>query len=182
MGWKALKEHFKLDLTIHVRPHGVCIGGGYLPEMIVIDPATGVIKKQPDWPPVSEEVRRCLREISAAPELVRGLLAAEDTFSQSLPVFTFKDGEVIEKQCESYKWPNVTHDGVLMYDNTFTPDKTVAVKWAKESARIGAKWAHEHVERLEKDLAEARERVVREEGFVAKLDADYPDIVVAERT
>ena len=62
-----------------------------------------------------------------------------------------------------------------MYENTFSVDKAQVVKWAKRNAELGVKWAKESVENKEKELAERRERLAKEESDLARLETEYPE-------
>lgn len=70
---------------------------------------------------------------NAPREQLLALMAAEDKFEANLPVFTFDDetGEVVEKLCEVYGWPNVTHCGLMMYENVFFRSRDDAADAAK---------------------------------------------------
>jgi hypothetical protein len=66
-----------------------------------------------------------------------------------------------------------------MYNNYFSPDKTTVVKWAKRNANAGVKYAKEHLADAEDNLLKRRERLKVEEAHRAKLEADYPEVVVS---
>lgn len=58
--------------------------------------------------------------INADPTAAAALLAKPDTFAASIPVYTWDASyAIVSHQCEELGWPNVTHDGALMYRNTF---------------------------------------------------------------
>jgi hypothetical protein len=167
MSWKNVKEHYRIGHFVH------CIGSGYVSEIIVIEP-DGRLSKRYDGRGGNEDLARYQQEMDADPVKLRELIAAPDTFTASIPVYTYEGGDVVEKQCEALGWPNVTHDGCMMYANTFSGDKAWIVAKAKENADIGIKWARERVEETEKKLIEARARLAEEEANRAKLEADFP--------
>ena len=51
--------------------------------------------------------------------VLRALIDEPDTFARNLPVFTTENWAVKAEQCEEYGWPNTTHTGRIMYENTY---------------------------------------------------------------
>lgn len=173
MGWKRVKEHYRVAHTVQVTTEGICIGSPYIHNIIVIG-ADGKIKKRYESGRTNEELRRIQAEIDAAPEMLRKLVLTADSFEKAVTVYTYESGEIIECKCEELGYPNVTHAGVLMYENTFSADKAQVVAWAKQNAELGVKIGRERIQDAERDLARQREYLVREEAALAKLRAEYP--------
>lgn len=177
MGWKALKEKFEIKHIVQVRSEGVLIGSPYVSDLVTINPETGVARE-------SDIARDFIRKhypsmADANPKDIASIIAEPDTFSTSTPIYTYEDGEIVEKQCEVPEWPNVTHDGRLIYENTFSTDKNTVIAWAKQNAESGIKWQKEAIEEKEKELIERRDRLVSRMADLAKLNADYPAIKTA---
>jgi hypothetical protein len=175
MGWKNIKEHYRIGHQVHARPQGVCIGSPYVPDLITITPE-GAVKPGVLGLGSNEDLQRYYREMTEDPAKLLELLNAPDTFETSIPVFTYEGGEIIEKQCEVPGWPNVTHDGEMMYENNFSTEKSKVVQWAKENARAGIRLIGDRIAELEKDIADRREYLAREKANLAKLEADYPEV------
>jgi len=175
MGWKRVRDHYRVQHTVQVTEEGICIGSPYIHNIIVIS-AEGKVVKRYESGKTNEDLRRIQGEIDADPAMLRKMVLTADTFDKSITVYTYDGGEVIECKCEELEWPNVTHGGSMMYDNTFSPDKAVVVQWAKRSAEIGVQWAKESVEENEKELAERRERLAKNESELAQLKMDYPEM------
>ena len=176
MGWKNLKEHYRIEHYVQVAKEGICIGSPYVHDLIVIGLGGGLdgkIVKRDDGCS-NEDLRRYMTEMEADPEKVRQLIETADTFEKSIPVYTYEGGEIIEKQCEKPGWPNVTHDGDMMYENTFTSDKKRAVKWAKGNAKGSKEWCERRIEELRQALAENVRLRDESQSDLAKLEADYP--------
>lgn len=158
MGWKRFKEHYRIGHAVHVTKSGVCIASAYASELIVVD-SDGRISKRygTDGWGKNKDLLRYQKEIDADPELCRQLLHKPDEFSQSLPVWTFNGGEIIEKQCEEYGWPNCTHDGEMMYDNRHFKTREEAVEKAIREAEAGVRLSMDRVrddtDRLNKSVA-----------------------------
>lgn len=174
MGWKRLKETFGIEHYVQVTERGICIGSGYVHNLAVIDPKTGKIYENPTFRNFIAETYPALQAASPA-ELLR-LIEAPDEFAATIPVFTFNGGDIIEKRCEVLGWPNVTHDGVMMYDNSYAHDKDKVVAWAKGSATHAIEQCHERIQDVEAELAKLRSRLAALEANRDKLNANYPEI------
>ena len=172
MGWKTLKEHFQIGHAVQVTDKGICIGSPYIHDIIVVGHDGKVVKRYSGG--ANEDLARYQREFDSDPDLIRRLVEAPDEFPVSITVYTYGDGEIIEKQCEVLEWPNVTHDGKMMYENTFSTDKPTVVAWAKEDADYGLRHAEDAVREAERRLTECQERRAKAAADREKLEADYP--------
>ncbi len=174
MGWKTLKEHFGISHIVQATEKGICIGSGYIHDLADIDPATGKVSENSSFRDFLKKSYPSLLEASAE-EILR-LLGTQDSFSASIPVYTYRGGEIIEKQCETPGWPNVTHDGCVMYENMYSTDRLKVAKWAKRNAYLGVKYGREAVKDAEKELYQRKLRLVKEETDFAQLERDFPDV------
>lgn len=157
MGWKSVKEHYRIGHYVTVdREKGICIGSPYVHDLIVIG-FDGVVKKRPDRTH-NDDLCRYLREFDADRELLKQLILQEDKFEKSLPVWTYFGSRIVEKFCEEYGWPNVTHDGLMMYDNTFSKYRAVIVRAAYQNAKAGHEVTGDRVEQTRKELKEIESR------------------------
>jgi len=174
MGWKNVKDFYRIEHIVQIRDGKICIGSGYVSDLIRV-----TFDGQVSWgnlgPSSNDDLARYYKEMTDDLGKLRVLISMGDTFLVSLPVFTYEGAEIIEKQCESYGWPNVTHDGFVQYANAFHADKNVVVKWAKRNAELGVQFGNEHVVEAEKRLSECRVRLAREVSNLEKLNADYPE-------
>lgn len=181
MGWKNIKTHYQIGHMVHMNSsNNLCIGSGYISDIIVVSPK-GEILKRYTWAS-NDDLGRYQREIEADPAKFRELLEAADTFTDAVTVYTYCGADILEKLCEAPGWPNITHDGCLMYDNTFSTDKTEIVARAKKEAALGVQFVRERIERIEKDLKESRADLSDLEHQVARLAAEYPEPESAECT
>lgn len=177
MGWKLVKDHYRIGHIVHVRTEGICIGSPYIPEILIIG-NDGVLKKRDDKRD-NEDLRRYLSEFDADPELLKRLVLEPDPVpGKTVTVWTYAGAAIIEKQCEEPGWPNTTIDGELMYENTFSTDKEQVVRWAKESAMYGVKAYNRTIAKIEKELAEQQSERAKCESNAAKLAADFPSVTV----
>ena len=167
MGWKNVKEHYRIAHQVQVCAGRICIGSSYISEIIVIG-ADGTLEKRYDGR-VIEDLVRYQREMEADPAQLRRLIEAPDTFSASLRVYTYEGGEIIEKFCECLGWPNVTHDGQMMYENTFSADREKVLAWARRNAELELEAALGNVREIEEKLEEKRAWAAQAQAAVEKL-------------
>lgn len=160
MGWKKFKEKYDIGHTVHISGGKLCIGSPYVSDLASIDLKTGVLIENPTFRRFVAENYKSL--YSANEQQILAILASEDRFEASLPVFTVEDGKLISDFCEKYSWPNVTHSGRLMYDNVWFKTKEEALERGIESARSNARWLgdsikekRKEIERLDKQQNEA---------------------------
>lgn len=170
MGWKAVRDHYRIEHFVQVVPEkGICIGSPYIHDIIVISLDRGEITRV--WNDDGRgELGRYVKEMRADPFKLAELVAQEDVFERSIPVFTYDGGDVIEKQCEELGYPNVTHDGCMQYENTFSPDAGLVRVWAIDNAKAGIEW-------MKESLAEAVEEVEKRK---ARLDQRWADLLKLE--
>lgn len=172
MGFKALKEHYRIGHTVCVTDEGICIGSPYIHNLIVVGLDGAIIKA--DDGRVNEDLKRYMAEMKADPAKLREVVQAKDTFEASIPVYTYDGSKIIEKLCEKPGWPNVTHDGDMMYENTYSTDKRKVVKWAKENAKCGVEWKQQRIEEIKAELAKMEALLRESQAAATKLEADYP--------
>lgn len=174
MGWKNFKEHFGIEHIVSVVGTELRIGSPYILSLIVVDMQTGLIAKPYDRGN-NDALDRHHREIAADPAKVLELLVAPDSFSSSIPVFTYDGSDIIEGLCEELGWPNLTHDGTLMYENTFTPTREEAVALAKKSVTGAIEYRKSHLDECRALVAKTAERLAQSEEILSKLNSEYPD-------
>lgn len=159
VGWKNVREHYKIDHIVHVRDGKIYVGSPYVSEIIEID--GGV----PKWKSVGlsrrsgDKLDRYMSDMEADPAKLKELIDTPDTFERSITVWTcdYYEGRIIEKQCEEPGWPHCTHDGELMYENSFSTDRAEIVEYARRNAAAGAEQMERRVREIEADLKKAKE-------------------------
>lgn len=175
MGWKNIKNHYRIVHIVAVHEgKGICIGSPYVHDLLTIT-SDGTVKWGNLGPSRNDDLARYHAEMTADPAKLVELMNSADTFSKSTTVYTYEGGEIIEKRCEKPGWPNVTHDGLLMYDNSFSTDKKKVVALAKGNAAAGIELAQDRVKELQADLRKAEGWLEEHTAALAKLNADYPE-------
>ena len=170
MGWKAVRDHYRIEHQVQVTDKGICIGSPYIHDIIVISLDRGEIIRRWEGIRSNDHLARYLKEMDADPLKLAELVAAEDAFERSIPVYTYEGGDIIEKQCEALGYPNVTHDDCMQFENTFSPDPGLVRIWAIDNAKAGIEWMTEMVERDQRELTAKVERLNQRKLDLAKLE------------
>ena len=169
MGWKSIKDHYKIEHIVTCRNGVINIGSSYILDIISISADGKIIKPMyaKELSP-NADIRRIYREMVNDPATLAGLAQQQDAFSVKIPVYTYSGGEVLEKYCEATGWPNVTHDGLLMYENMFFPTWSDALKLAIENAKAFVALTEHELEEIESETVKSRERL---EDWKSKLQS-----------
>lgn len=156
MGWKSVKEHYRIEHLVSVTEKGICIGSAYTPDIMIISFDGALIKDYTSNKNLylNEELMRYEREMVADPEMLKKLVMQQDTFEVSTKVYTYCGADIIEKECEALGWPNVTHDGEVMYDNKFSENRQEVIQWALSNAQRSIPHQEKLVRDTKKELAE----------------------------
>lgn len=80
-----------------------------------------------------------LKAVEKLGQDVRALIDEPDTFSRNLPVFTTENWAVKAELCEEYGWPNTTHTGRIMYENTYFRTRAEAYAELLKDTKNGIK-------------------------------------------
>jgi len=162
MGWKNVKEHYRIGHTVQVREGLICIGSVYIHDLIAIRFNGTIVEDNEKYS--NEDLARYQKEMLADMAKLKELIDTPDVFERSITIWTYDEGDIIEKQCETPEWPNVTHDGQMIYENTFSVDRAEVVEWAKENALL---WRDRYIECIE----ETNERIVELQAELNKAQA-----------
>lgn len=172
MGWKALKDKFGIGHLVCVTEKGICIGSGYVTDLVVVHLDTGMVKENLAFQGFLEREYPALS--AASPAEILELINAADSFSVSIPVYTYEGSQILEKYCEEPGWPNVTHDGCLMYENTFFASKDAAIAAARLEAGHLLDWANRKVQETHAELAKWQAQLSECETRCREIEAALP--------
>jgi len=182
MGWKSVKEHYRIEHFVTIedewgqferKPTGdqlLCIGSPLCHDLISINLRTWKFKRAMSGS--LHQLQRVWDEMHADLSLLADLVAVPDTFEKSIPVYTYKDGEIIECKCEELGWPNVTHDGQMQYENKFFADRSDAVVAGIRNAEAWIESSRRWLSETEEQLAKAKAQLARAEGSFASLSRE----------
>lgn len=179
MGWKNVKEYYRIDHQVEITDEGLCIGSAYVHAIIVIS-LDGAIVKEDDRT-LNEKLMRYQAEMKADPAKLRDLITSPDSFTASIPVYTYRGAEIIEKCCAQLGWPNVTHDGQMMYENTFFAQKEEALDAARRNCEASIMLRRMEISDQHKRMAKSTARLeelldnAKTLGLSVPVDAAYGD-------
>jgi hypothetical protein len=60
---------------------------------------------------------------------IKDIIEGSDIIENPLPVYTVKNGELIESFTDKYGWPNTTMDGFIMYENEWYKTREEAIEY-----------------------------------------------------
>ncbi|WP_427121405.1 hypothetical protein [Pseudomonas aeruginosa] len=86
MGWKALKDAYGINHIVCVTSKGICIGSGYVHDLVVVDPVSGSVRENEAFGRFLSQYYPALG--AASPAEILSHVQAEDTFEASIPVYT----------------------------------------------------------------------------------------------
>ena len=131
VGLKRLKKEFNIGHTVLRDGGEICIGSAYVHNLITI---TGKHIKSSSIVNANSELGVLKHQLSEAALTgkLQEIIDCQDEYTASLPVYSLDRGRVVRQYCEEYGWPNVTHGGELMYDNTCFKTRKEALKFARK--------------------------------------------------
>jgi hypothetical protein len=156
MGYKTVKQHYDIKHIVAIyekKDFGgrcICIGSYLCHDLMAINILTAKVVKHYDERGYSanEDLVRYDEALKIDEEngTLRKLIDVPDVFTASLPVFTVKNGFVVQEFCEKYGWPNTTHSGKIMHENTYFRTRDTAYEYLlKETScpfRYSSLWRH----------------------------------------
>lgn len=156
MGWKAIKDAYRIGHIVQVRKGNIIIGSPYISELLTVRPDGTVHWPRESGPCSNEDVRRYHREMEAEPARVRELFHQPNTFTAAIPVWTYDGATIRELKAEKLGWPNITHCGELQYDNTHFPERQQAIDAARRNAESSVSVLTDRVNQRIEELTKAR--------------------------
>lgn len=157
MGWKTFKEKFKIEHNVQINEKGLCIGSGYVHDLAVVNLTTGITMDNETFKGFLKREYPQLAEATA--EQILEALNQQDVFSNTIPVYTWDGAIIVEEKAEKHGWPNVTHSGKIMHDNTYFKTRDEAVAKAKSDNAYGIKEWTKMVAEAEKKVDEYRKEL-----------------------
>ena len=92
-----------------------------------------------------------LQELIQTGEIL-DIINGRDIIENPLPIFTVRDGRLIESVTDAYDWPNVDDNGELMYDNTHFKTKKEALEYGIKDNEAGVKMSSDRVLGLREEV------------------------------
>ncbi|MFL1449136.1 hypothetical protein ACI77O_12145 [Pseudomonas tritici] len=172
MGWKTLKQAMSISHNVSVSGDSIVIGSGYISALVSINIKTGIAQESETFPGFMRNHYPSLDV--ATPDELLALINTPDVFDTSITVYSFKGSEIVESQCEVPGYPNTTHTGVLMYENSHSTEKAVVIDWAKTDAKLRATGLEDALIRLEREKAKMQADHAFAHTCITELEAAYP--------
>ncbi|HDR9103691.1 hypothetical protein [Paraburkholderia sp. A3RO-2L] len=177
MGWKAVRDHYRIGHHVQVNEKGICIGSGYIHDIIVVSLAGELVKTYGRGS--NEELARYEAEMLADPARLKALVAQQDVFGETMPVYTYAGGRIIEKRCEVFGYPHATTEGDCMYANLFFRTREEAIRAALNSAHSSVNGWQSALDELRTRVEETTRHLEQVQHNLAELTAQYPDAAAA---
>lgn len=148
MGHKAIKQHYDTKYIVAIYDTEdlgpcVCIGSAYVHDLIAISIKDCKVKfssilRKGEESAIGKLAERV--EEDAKNGVLRALIDEPDTFARNLPVFTIDRWAVKAELCEEYGWPNTTHNGAIMYENTYFHTRAEAYVYLLKETKAGVRY------------------------------------------
>jgi hypothetical protein len=165
MGWKNLKDHYKIDAVVHVTKQSIWIG---IDGFVRISLEGDLLEARRDY--YGEALHRVVTEMRSDPVKLRSIVTTPDTFGSLTTIWTYDRNSLIEKQCEAVGWPNCCTDGTLQ-DNTYSTDRAIVLRWAIENATARLEQSQRFLRQAEEQVKVRREEIFADEEDLNKLEA-----------
>jgi len=172
MGWKSLKAHYGIRHTLaFFEGEGWCIGSAYVHALIAIDPSTRTITPS-SLVRDGDELSALIQRFRADGDAFWAMWATPDVFDRAIPVFSTREGALVESLCEEPGWPNTTHDGRMMYDNRHFPTAAAAIADGLRDAASSIAHVEGRLVEWEADGARLRARLAECRGHLSGLEQE----------
>lgn len=157
MGWKNFKTQFKIKHNVQITNKGLCIGSGYVHDLVVINLTTGQVKENSTFSGFLKEHYPEL--LKASSENILAALNSPDYFKTHIPVYSYQDSTIIEEHAEEFGYPHTTHQGNLMYENTHFKTKTEAIYAARQNNQAAISLTQDMINEYQNKLSEMQKNL-----------------------
>jgi hypothetical protein len=83
---------------------------------------------------------------------IKDIIEGSDIIENPLPVYTVKNGELIESFTDKYGWPNTTIDGFIMYENEWYKTREEAIEYGISEYTAGLSMLQRRKREVQDDL------------------------------
>ncbi len=173
MGWKNIKKHYDIGHIIQIGDEGIIyIGSSYVPKLIIVNP-----KGEVSWGSLgssqNDDLSRYYKDMTADKQRLLELWNAPDVFEKSIPIYCCKEGMILEYYCEEFGYPNITHDGQLMYEGSFFKTKEEAIADGKRDAKSWIKMLGERVDDERQKLMNLEMEMEKWKNILNNMEKNY---------
>lgn len=97
---------------------------------------------------------------------IHEIIEGHDEIENPIPVWTFKNGELIESHTDKYGWPNTTFDGQMMYENLYFKTPEEAIDKAIHECEVGVRLLKDIVKKKEEEVKKFQEDLKDQETYL----------------
>lgn len=170
--------------NVHNKPDMICIGSPLCSDLISVDKKTLNVKyaldtwregrKSLDGKSNSKGENELLFIWDKLHELIENgdindIINGDDILENPLPIYTVKDGKLIETYTDAYSYPNVTISGELMYENEYFKTKEEAIKEGIKEYEYYENNLKEQIIESEKEIFKKREKAIELNNYILHL-------------
>lgn len=177
MGWKVFKDKFGIKHNIDSDGDFLLIGSGMVSNLVTVNVKTGKVAENSTFSGLILKNYPELQKASA--QDILAALQQQDVFEKNIPIFSFDDNGIIEDLCEEPGYPNTTHQGRLIYENTFFLERNKAVASAMEELTLWISLQEREIVKTEEELLSRREKLAKSQADLVALENAYPEVKVA---
>lgn len=159
---------------VHDKEDKICIGSTLCSDLISVDKKTLNVKYALD---TFREGRKCFEETNRQSENtellfiwdklhelikngeINDIINENDILENPLPIYTIKDGKLIETFTDCYGYPNVTISGEIMYENKFFKNKEEAINNGIKECEYYAKHLNDKINEFEINILKNKEQI-----------------------
>lgn len=165
--------------AVHFRDGKVCVGSPMCSELITVDSKTMKIKYALDTfregrKSISSEelefIWDTLMELIKTGEL-KTIIENDDPIDGMFPVYCCEDGKIEKKYADVFGWPHSTHDGTLMYENTFFKTEREAIEDGIKDMIAAVEMETRHMAQKAEELHEAKQGLQKYTDYLNNLKA-----------
>src|SRR5690554_1042722 len=169
MGWKTLKQRYGIKGSIERRGELLYIGTPSHYNLASVSLLTGEVVANAIFPNFVVDNYPMLAQASAAE--VKLCLDEPDQFGESTTFYTYKADRIIERQVERDDDSGLTHDGSVVYFNTYSTDRAAVLAWALDAARARVMTASGRLQDLQANIVAMEELRDRWRARVVPLES-----------
>lgn len=174
---RALQKHLSTERTVHATDTHICVASGCIPDLISLNKATLKLKYAMDTfhegraGLKSDELRTIWDALQALVETgdIHNYLNGDDEITAPIPVFYENNGVIVEAITDFIGWPNITNEGILMYENTFFSTREGAIERTKITLASYIERLKDNIRRGEDELSQNKATLIEHESYLRLL-------------
>jgi hypothetical protein len=158
------------EYIICLSKNNICIGSRFIPELITININTLKIESTYSFKDERLEIIwNKLNDIINSGDILN-IINGNDSIENMFPVYSVKNGKLIEQYTDIFGWPNSTHDGELMYENSHFLAKEEALDCGIKEIKRRICYIKERIEISEEELKERKD-------FLSKICFEFDNLL-----